>query len=98
VAIVFADSDDHPCIPDLSGDFVYARLQRCVEDEPAGYAPAGLDRWAKAARAWAAGKSPPGFPYAAEPPPPAPRDAFIFFISGAKVRAPLAARALIERL
>ena len=50
------------------------------------------------ARAWAAGKSPPGFPYAADPPPSAPRDAFIFFISGAKVRAPLAAQALIERL
>jgi uncharacterized protein YecE (DUF72 family) len=31
VAIVFADSDDYPCIADLSGDFSYARLQRCRE-------------------------------------------------------------------
>jgi hypothetical protein len=37
-------------------------------------------------------------PYATEPPPPAPRDAYVFFISGAKVRNPAAAQALIERL
>ncbi len=98
VAIVFADSDEFPCIADLSGDFSYARLQRCREDEPTGYGPAELDRWAEVARAWAAGESPPGFPYAADPPPPAPRDVFAFFISGAKVRAPLAAQALLERL
>ena len=87
VAIVFADSADYPCIADLSGDFSYARLQRCSEDEPAGYAPADLDRWAKTARAWAAGKSPPGLPYAAEPPPPAPRDTIIFFISARRCGA-----------
>jgi uncharacterized protein YecE (DUF72 family) len=98
VAIVFADSDDYPCIPDLSGDFSYARLQRCREDEPAGYSPAELDRWAEIAKAWSLGESPPGLPYAADPPPPAPRDVFTFFIAGAKVRAPLAAMALIERL
>src|SRR5688572_19396144 len=46
VAIVFADSDEFPCIADLSGDFSYARLQRCRDDEPAGYGPAELDRWA----------------------------------------------------
>ncbi len=98
VAIVFADSDDYPCIPDLSGGFSYARLQRCVEEERAGYKAAALDRWAEVAKDWASGKSPDGFPYAAEPPPQAPRDTFVFFISGAKVRAPIAAMGLIERL
>ena len=98
VAIVFADSDEFPCIADLSGNFSYARLQRCREAEPAGYAPDELDRWAEVASAWSRGESPPGLPYVAEPPPPAPRDAFLFFISGDKVRAPLAASALIERL
>jgi uncharacterized protein YecE (DUF72 family) len=98
VAIVFADSDIFPCIPDLSGDFSYARLQRAREDVPTGYTPAELDHWAGTAKAWAAGKSPPGFPYVADPLPPAPRDAFVFFISGAKVRNPAAASALIERL
>jgi uncharacterized protein YecE (DUF72 family) len=98
VGIVFADADDYPCIPDLSGDFAYARLQRCRESEATGYDAAALDRWAAAARAWARGESPPGLPYAAEAAAPRPRDSYVFFISGAKVRAPLAARALIERL
>jgi uncharacterized protein YecE (DUF72 family) len=98
VAIVFADSDDYPCIADLSGDFSYARLQRCQEGEATGYNAADLDRWAEIAKAWSRGESPPGPPYAADPPAAAPRDVFTFFISGAKVRAPLAAMALIERL
>jgi uncharacterized protein YecE (DUF72 family) len=98
VAIVFADSDDYPCIPDLSGDFAYARLQRSRDGEAAGYPAGELDRWAEAAKAWARGESPGGLPYVAEPPPPAPRDVYVFFIAGAKARNPAAAEALIERL
>jgi uncharacterized protein YecE (DUF72 family) len=98
VAIVFADADGYPCIADLSGDFVYARLPRSREAEPAGYAPDELDRWADAAKAWGRGESPPGFPYAGAPPPVGPRDTYVFFISGAKVRNPAAAQALIARL
>jgi uncharacterized protein YecE (DUF72 family) len=98
VAIVFADSDEHPCIADLSGDFVYARLQRSREEEPKGYKPADLDRWAEVARGWARGESPPQFPYLARPPRPKPRETYLFFISGAKARNPAAAQALIERL
>lgn len=98
VAIVFADAEDYPCIPDLSGDFVYARLQRCQEAEATGYDAAAIDRWAGAAKAWARGESPPGFPYAADPPPQQPRETYVFMISGAKVRAPAAAQALIARL
>lgn len=98
VAIVFADADDYPCIADLSGDFVYARLQRSREAEPTGYPPAELDRWARVAQGWARGESPPGFPYVAEPPPARPRETYVFFISGAKARNPAAAEALIARL
>ena len=98
VAIVFADSDEFPCIADLSGDFSYARLQRAREEEPAGYSPAQIDRWAGIAQAWTKGESPAGLPYVAEPPAPLPRNAFVFFIAGAKVRNPAAALALIERL
>jgi uncharacterized protein YecE (DUF72 family) len=98
VAIVFAESDDYPCIADLSGDLVYARLQRSRDDEAQGYPGAELDRWAGVARAWARGESPAGLSYRAEPPPPKPRDAYIFFISGAKHRNPAAATALMERL
>ena len=98
VAIVFGDSDDYPCVADLSGDFAYARLQCTQEDVPTGYTPEVLDRWAAVARGWAAGESPPGLPYVTEPAQPQPRDTFVFMIAGAKVRAPAAATALIERL
>ena len=98
VAIVFAQSDDYPCIPDLSGSFSYARLQRCREEEGTGYTGAELDRWVDIAKSWSRGESPPGLPYSADSPTPAPREVFTFFISGAKVRAPLAAQAVIERL
>jgi uncharacterized protein YecE (DUF72 family) len=97
-AIVTADSDEYPCIADLSGDFAYARLQRSREAEATGYEAAELDRWAEVARAWARGESPAGFPYVADPPPPRARDTYVFFISGAKERNPAAAQALIGRL
>jgi uncharacterized protein YecE (DUF72 family) len=98
VAIVFADSDEFPCFADLSGDFVYARLQRSREQVATGYSKAALGRWAKVAEAWAEGESPAGFPYAADPPAPQPRDTYLFFVAGAKVRNPAAAEALIRRL
>ncbi|MDP1027135.1 DUF72 domain-containing protein [Sphingomonas sp. KR1UV-12] len=98
VAIVFADSADYPAIADVSGDFVYARLEAAVEEEPTGYTPAALDQWTARAREWASGGSPQGLPYAANPAPVTPRDTFVFFINGAKVRAPHGAMAMIERL
>ena len=98
VAIVFADSADYPAIADVSGDFVYARLENAQSDEAQGYAPDALDRWAAAARDWARGASPASLPYAAKPAPERPRDTFVFFINGAKERAPHGAMALIDRL
>jgi uncharacterized protein YecE (DUF72 family) len=98
VGIVFAESDDYPCIADLSGDLVYARLQRSRAEEPAGYPDSELDRWAEVAKAWARGETPPAFPTCADPAPPQPRDTYIFFIAGAKERNPAAAMKLIERL
>lgn len=99
VAIVVAEHETYPQIADLSADFVYARLQRAREEEPAGYDAEALDRWAGVARAWAKGESPAGLEHvsdaAAEP---KPRDVFLFFISGAKVRNPAAAEALLGRL
>lgn len=99
VAIAFADHDEYPAIADLTADFVYARLQRTREQEPEGYAPGELDRWAKVARGWAKGASPPGLFYVSDASAPvAPREVYIFFIGGAKVRNPAAAQALIGRL
>jgi uncharacterized protein YecE (DUF72 family) len=99
VAIVYAESPDYPAIADVSGDFVYARLESSIEDEAAGYTPAALDSWVGVAREWAMGEQPAGLPYASGIQPPKQlRDTFVFFISGAKVRNPQAATALIDRL
>ncbi|TMJ18606.1 MAG: DUF72 domain-containing protein [Alphaproteobacteria bacterium] len=99
VAIVIAEHETYPQIADLTADFVYARLQCAGEAEPLGYGEAALDRWAKVATGWAAGESPAGLDYHGDVPAEAvPRDAFVFFISAAKIRNPLAAEALARRL
>jgi uncharacterized protein YecE (DUF72 family) len=74
--------DDRPDF-EATADFVYAHLRRCVEDEPAGYPPEALDDWARHLRERAERES---------------CDCFVYFISGAKIRAPAAAQALLERL
>ena len=98
VAIVYADSAEYPAIADVSGDFVYARLEAAVEEQVTGYTPAALDAWAVTARHWADGESPTVIPLLADPAPKKPRETFVFFINGAKVRAPAGAMALIERV
>jgi uncharacterized protein YecE (DUF72 family) len=100
VAVTFADSDDYPQIADLAADFVYARLQNAKQKEKLGYAPAALDRWIAVAREWSEGGRPQGLDYVAaeKKKTNAPRDVFLFVINGAKVRAPAAAKALLERL
>jgi uncharacterized protein YecE (DUF72 family) len=82
IAVVFEDSDEYPCIEADTANFTYARLQRMREDIPTGYDDAALDAFAERARSWHKDG----------------RDAYIFMINGAKVRAPAAALALQERL
>jgi uncharacterized protein YecE (DUF72 family) len=99
IAIVFADHADYPAIADPTADFIYARLQQSREEEPAGYSDVDLDRWAAIARAWEKGERPPTLDYLTPPGGGAAgRDVYLFIISGAKVRAPAAAKALTERL
>jgi uncharacterized protein YecE (DUF72 family) len=100
IAIAFVDSADHPALQDVTADFVYARLRRSQEAEPTGYPQVALDIWAKRLRSWAAGEEPSDVARLLPHPRPAPskRDCFVYFISGAKVRAPAAAMALLERL
>ena len=82
IAVVLEDSDDYPTIEAETADFAYARFQRMREDVPTGYEEEGLGAFAAKARDWQS----------------AGRDAYIFMINGAKVRAPAAALALQERL
>jgi uncharacterized protein YecE (DUF72 family) len=82
IAVVFEDSDDYPLIEADTADFVYARLQRMSEEVPTGYGDASLDAFAERIRKWRKDG----------------RDAYVFLINGAKVRAPAAALALQERL
>jgi uncharacterized protein YecE (DUF72 family) len=101
VPVVYADAETFPAIADPTGDFVYARLQRSSEEEPVGYSGEALDRWAGRFRTWASGGEPDDLPRV-EPPSQAgggqERDCFVYFIAGAKVRAPAAAMAFLERI
>jgi len=98
-AVVYADSDDYPALADLTADFVYARLQRTEESNDLGYPKAELDRWAVRARLWENGSTPPDLPRVSKTlATENKRSVFIYMISGAKVRCPAAAMALIERL
>jgi len=99
VATVLVDSTKHPLIADVTGDFVYMRLQGTSEKEPAGYPPAALDAWTRRAQTWAKGGTPGDVTSVAGGlPPKQPRDVFVYMIAGAKVRAPAAAQAMLERL
>jgi uncharacterized protein YecE (DUF72 family) len=86
-AIVYADADKYPTIGDPAvaptADFAYARLQRSSEDNATGYDASALDHWAQVASDWTRAGA---------------QDVFLYFISGAKVRNPAAAMAMIERI
>lgn len=82
IAISYADSENQPCLEAASACFFYARLKRADAAIETGYPEADLGAWAAKAKTWAAES----------------RDVYVFFINGAKERAPAAARALIKRL
>jgi uncharacterized protein YecE (DUF72 family) len=98
VAVVAVDSEKHTPIHDVTADFVYLRLERTVEKEATGYAPAAMATWAGRLKALAAGQAPEGLVRHAGAAPAKARDVYAYFISGAKVRNPAAAMAMIERL
>ena len=100
VTIAYVDAESWPSIPNLTGDIVYARLQRGDDALASAYPPGELDAWAGRARTWAQGHAPDDLPLlvstgAAKA---GPRDVFIYFIHEGKLRAPAAAMALIDGL
>jgi uncharacterized protein YecE (DUF72 family) len=99
VPVVFAEHDTYPAIADITADFVYARLQKGDEKLKAGYPPKSLDGWAARAKIWAQGGEPKDLPLIAKTSTKKqPRDVFVYFIHEAKIRAPAAAMALIEKV
>lgn len=99
VTTVFTDSDDYPCFADITGDFVYARLMRADANLKTGYGPKALDQWTETVKIWASGGEPADLPRTSDKPAAkTPRDVFVFFINGAKERAPAAAMELLKRL
>ncbi|MBR0681659.1 DUF72 domain-containing protein [Roseomonas eburnea] len=99
VAIVVAADGEYPLFTDLTAPFAYLRIMGTTAAHAAGYAPKALDAWAKRAKALAKGE---GLEDLAAPvaqaAPKAPRDVFLFVISGEKERNPAAARELIARV
>ena len=99
-SVVFTDAETWPSISDVTGDVIYARLQRGDDKLEAAYPAKELDEWAERARIWATGGRPEDLPLieATQRHEAKPRDVFIYFIHEGKLRAPAAAMALIGRL
>jgi uncharacterized protein YecE (DUF72 family) len=98
-AIVFTDSTEYPSFGDVTSDLVYARLVRSESTIPTGYALPALDAWAKVVKTFARGSEPKEFARITTTKPAAEsRDVFVFFINGAKERAPMAALELLSRV
>jgi uncharacterized protein YecE (DUF72 family) len=101
--VVFTDHAKYPNIADVTGDFLYARLQRGKDTIPTAYPPKEIAAWAGRLQAWAQGAAPDDLPHVepvktAKTAKAAPRDVYAYVIHEGKVRAPAAAMALIERL
>ncbi len=98
--VIYADHATYPAIPDVTGEFVYARLQTGVDSISTCYAEKDLEAWAGRLKTWAEG----GLPADLEPvdaaatPERKPREVFAFLIHEGKVRAPSGAEAIIARL
>lgn len=99
VAAITAGDSDYPQIADVTAPFVYARIMGTQEDEAEGYPDAALGRWVQRALDWSHGEVPGDLArISTDAAEAAPRDVFLYVISGAKVRNPAAAMALARRL
>jgi uncharacterized protein YecE (DUF72 family) len=100
VAVVYEDDAVHPGLADLTSTFVYARLRRSAAACATGYTLPALKQWLRHARTWARGMQPEQLPRI-DPKATVsalPRDVFLYFINGAKERAPAAAEKFIALL
>jgi uncharacterized protein YecE (DUF72 family) len=101
IALVVADTAGRwPLLEDVTADFVYIRLHGDEELYVSGYEDVALDTWATRIRAWASGRQPDNARRASTRPPPKhkARDVYCYFDNDAKVRAPVDALGLMQRL
>lgn len=99
IPVVFSEHATYPAIADVTGDFVYLRLQKGEDSIKTAYPPKALDAWAKRFETWASGGEPTDLPRVDDAKiKKQPRDVFAYVIHEAKVRAPHGAMALIERV
>jgi uncharacterized protein YecE (DUF72 family) len=93
IGTVYVDSDSYPRFADVTADFVYVRLRRAQADIETGYSEQALAEWVRRARVWACADMPEDLPRIENTVPASvtKRDVFVFFINGAKERAPAAA-------
>jgi uncharacterized protein YecE (DUF72 family) len=97
--VVFTDHVEYPSIADVTGDFVYARLQQGKDTVPTAYPPKEINAWSGRLTEWAKGGEPKDLNrVGAAGKKGKPRDVYAYVIHEGKVRAPAAAMALIERL
>ena len=98
--MVFAEHAVYPAIADVTGDFVYARLQKGSDDVETCYPAKALTGWAGRAKTWAAGDVPDDLPVidADRPAKKKARDVFVYFITEGKVRAPAGAMAFMKKV
>ncbi len=84
VAIVYGDSAGKwPVIDEVTADFRYTRLHADTKKYPDGaYGPADIDAWATTIKGWQA----------------TGLDAYVYFDNDSKVRAPIDAMSLLEKL
>jgi uncharacterized protein YecE (DUF72 family) len=98
-AICLSENENYPMIPDVTADFVYARLLGGDDALPTCYPPEELDRWAGRFKTYAEGGVPADLtPIDSHKPGKTPRDVFVFLIHEGKVRAPAGAMELIKRV
>src|SRR5262245_22375791 len=100
IPAVYTDHARYPNIADVTGDFVYARLQQGDDDIPTAYPPKQITEWGRRLSEWAAGGEPSELERIAPAPKVKgkPRDVFAYVIHEGKIRAPAGAMALIEKV
>jgi len=99
IPVVYADHQKYPAIADITGDFVYARMQTGKDTVKTAYPPKALDQWSERLTLWSEGGEPDDLARVdAASAKKQPRDVFAYVIHEGKIRAPAGAMELIARV